>query len=576
MKNKKICLLLVIIFLLSSVVNANKLNVENSDSSFTLKNNSDSFYNMVIITDENLKNSNEYYNLQKLKEVHEDIEQGFKVKIKTIDEIETNPDFWADGKWGDGNESNPFIIEHVASNLTLFNDTPAKIRNFIRYAYYEKELEYVLIVGDDDIVPARRLFILDSSLDKRIPSDFYYACLDGTYNDYEDYQWGDPSWDIDPGFGCYVDFIQEVSIGRACVGNENELTNFVKKTIWYMETAPSKEFLRDVLFVGQHLDLQADEWGGNFLDDFIDTCDDEGYTTKGFPSDEYYIEKLYERDQGLWSAKKLCDEINKNNHFIVHDGHATWDKNMKITEGNIDQIHNNGRSFIFSVGCHAGKFDESDCMAEYFTVKNEHCAFAGVWNTGRGFYSSPGNRLNREFWDAIFGEGISRIGDVVRDCKEDLYFYLDAPDDPGFYIMEMLYGMSLFGDPAVSLIKPTSNRPPDRPEISGRKTGEYGVEYTYTANATDPDGDTIEYYLFDWGDGVSTGWQINSSASHAWNTKGNFDVKVKAKDEHGLESEWGKLQVSMPKIKIYNRLNQFFDNHPFLLYVFQYFLKMCC
>ncbi|MEA2054152.1 MAG: PKD domain-containing protein [Candidatus Thermoplasmatota archaeon] len=67
--------------------------------------------------------------------------------------------------------------------------------------------------------------------------------------------------------------------------------------------------------------------------------------------------------------------------------------------------------------------------------------------------------------------------------------------------------------------------------------------YTYSTSTTDPDGDNI-YYLFDWGDGTDSGWRGPYSsgstgyAYHLWNTPGTYQVKAKAKDEHGAVSSW--------------------------------------
>ncbi|MCX6672142.1 MAG: PKD domain-containing protein, partial [Euryarchaeota archaeon] len=85
--------------------------------------------------------------------------------------------------------------------------------------------------------------------------------------------------------------------------------------------------------------------------------------------------------------------------------------------------------------------------------------------------------------------------------------------------------------------------PPSTPQKpSSTTTGYADKSYIYTTNATDPNNDQI-YYRWDWGDGNYSIWlgPYNSgqvaSASHVW-AKGNYSIKVKAKDALGLESGW--------------------------------------
>ncbi|EMR73530.1 PKD domain protein [Thermoplasmatales archaeon SCGC AB-539-N05] len=101
--------------------------------------------------------------------------------------------------------------------------------------------------------------------------------------------------------------------------------------------------------------------------------------------------------------------------------------------------------------------------------------------------------------------------------------------------------------------EPGAPNKPNRP--SGPSSGVPDKEYTYSASTTDPEGDQINY-LFNWGDGSDSGWLglYNSgetvSASHKWTSKGSYEIKVKAKDVNGMESEWSDpLGVSMPKNK---------------------------
>jgi len=70
-----------------------------------------------------------------------------------------------------------------------------------------------------------------------------------------------------------------------------------------------------------------------------------------------------------------------------------------------------------------------------------------------------------------------------------------------------------------------------------------GIEYDFSSNTTDPDGDSISY-LFSWGNGAESDWfgPYNSgdtcTAAHIWNNAGLYYVKVKAKDTHDRETEW--------------------------------------
>ncbi len=113
------------------------------------------------------------------------------------------------------------------------------------------------------------------------------------------------------------------------------------------------------------------------------------------------------------------------------------------------------------------------------------------------------------------------------------------------------------------------NNPPDKPIIDGPTNGKAGVEYTYCIiNATDPDGDDL-WANWSWGDGSYSGWMgpymsgEDICASHAWEF-GNYVIKVKIKDDKGLESVWSDpFPVSMPKNKP-SPQSQYFNIHSII------------
>ncbi|KAA0003380.1 MAG: PKD domain-containing protein [Thermoplasmata archaeon] len=513
-------------------------------STSSLVNPSDS-YDYVIITSNYLKNAEADYTFRDLAEYKN--KSGLKTIIVTVEDIKNNPSYW--------NTTNP-----------LFNDTQAKIRNFIRDAYMNWGIKYVLLGGDSDIIPARTFvargeqgYFYDYNDIAAPPSDVYYCCLDGNYNYDEDMRWGETT---DGENGGDVDLRAEVYVGRACVGSKTEMSNFVKKTIQYEFTYDS--YIEEVLLAGEDMGWSgAARWGGNHLDEIVDGSTLGGYTTVGIPSNEYNINKLYDRDWpgNNWPKEELIKRMNRGVHIICHDGHA-WDNyNMKLENSDVKSLVNEKYFFAYSTGCWSGAFDNPhgrDCIAEYFTVKTEHGAFAGIWNTrygwGGGEYKpyniiDYGNhRYIREFWDAVFGEGIKEIGKANQDSKEDNIWRINE-----VIMRYCFYTITLFGDPSAP-IKEVDKNPPTKPaKPTGESKGEVGQEYHYTTCSLDQDGDSL-YYMWDWGDGNFSDWlgPYDSgeivTASYTWTEKGTYAIRVKAKDIHHRESPWSDpLVVSMPK-----------------------------
>jgi hypothetical protein len=133
-----------------------------------------------------------------------------------------------------------------------------------------------------------------------------------------------------------------------------------------------------------------------------------------------------------------------------------------------------------------------------------------------------------------------------------------------------------------SLFEPDGNQPPAKPSPpTGNESGAPGEIIEYSIQKTsDPNGDKISY-LFDWGDDTESFWLYQRGSiksSHNWTEEGTYEIRVKARDQYGAESEWSDpLVISMPKNKnmdIFNpwilRLIQrfpilkFLDNNQYL------------
>jgi len=447
-------------------------------------------YDYVIITNNALKNSGGVYTFQDL--VAQKAEKGVKATIVTVEEIEADPDYEWNGEYGDGSE--------------FFNDTAAHIRNFIKDAYQNWGIEYVLLGGDgdgadvggesgDNIIPARTFYSFTyiwpgnpnpNPHDDQIPADLYYAAL-GSYSD-GNWSWNNWNDDEDDYWGEFgeEDLYAEVYVGRAPVDSEQEVSNFIMKTIAYESS--DEPYLEEGWMVGECLDNRP-TWGGDYKDEIKDGSDNWDYTTFGFPQG-FDVSTLYDRDYpgNYWPKGEIIAIINNGTHLINHLGHSSTLYVMKLCNApfvqvgpycapsgctDVDDLINNKYCFIYSQGCYPGSFDNwhysypesedppapaypggytmSDSIGEHF-VTSAHGAFAVIMNSRFGWYmrgSTNGatQRFDRQFWDAIFGEGITEIGKAHQDSKQDTegLFFISGTTKWSYYALNLL------GDPEVEI-----------------------------------------------------------------------------------------------------------------------------
>jgi PKD repeat protein len=394
------------------------------------------------------------------------------------------------------------------------------IRDYIIYAYITWNIEYVLIGGDDDVVSAPILWVegLDEGTtpyQTYMPSDIYYACLDGTYNYDGDDKIGETT---DGDNGGDVDLIAEVYVGRAPVGNTGEVDNFVLKTVDYINRNSNDNYLEKVCLAGEYLGNHGiASYGGNYLDQLKDSCSDDGYSTIGIPSDIYNIFELYDRDWAgnNWPTSEIVSRINSGQNIINHLGHANYNYNLKMYSSNVNSLTNTDYCFIYSQGCMAGGFDNGDCIAEYFTVKTDNGAFAVIMNARYGWFwshSTDGDsqRFHREFWDAVYGENMAEIGKANHDSKED-----NLPIIGRSCIRWVYYEANLLGDPAVSIHGANSfnadfSWTPEYP-----RNNEFVYFYDESVGASS--------YHWDFGDGETSNQQ---NPSHIYTDEGLFDITL--------------------------------------------------
>lgn len=410
------------------IENPEALNTYESSTNIELQNKKsgicspDQQYSYVFITSQSIRDANTDFKVGDL--IEHRLSQGYAANIVTIEEIYSN---------------------------YSGTDEAEQLRNFIIDAYSTWNTEYVVLGGDVDIIPYRNLYN-----DQYIPSDMYFQCLDGSYNEDGDLYWGEPN--DGPG-GSDVDLMAEVSVGRISAETPQEMANFIYKTLAY-EKSPSAPWLSRSCILGEELGSQFGPgefaYAFPYMEEIRLGSKASGYSTEGFVSSPAFTsDTLYDNFSFFWSTDSLLNLINSNNYSIFnHLGHANETYVMKLEFEQADALTNSNPVFVYSQGCYPGHFPV-DCMAERLTTSSRNGMFSVVFNTvyGYGGYNQsrenldgPSQRFNRQFWDAFFSERILRLGDINTDSHEDNIWCIDYD-----LIRYCMYETVLFGDPLTML-----------------------------------------------------------------------------------------------------------------------------
>ena len=350
--------------------------------------------------------------------------------------------FWKTSK---GVPSGIVLVSNITSSSELNCtgvDTQEKIRNFIKDCNSVWSVNYVLLGGDNDIVPSRGGYgrvsgIPKDYLDNTIPADLYYSDLDGNWNADGDSIYGEVSDN--------VNLYPDVFVGRASVDTYNEAGVFVNKTLTYEKT-PSAGYLSKALMAAEYLDSITD--GGITKDSII---------SASIPQD-FAVTKLYERF-GNESASSFSTQFNNHQGLVNHVGHANQNALgmgfSSFYSSNADALNNGpAYSVMYSMGCDAADFTYSESIAEHFLNDQNGGAMAFVGNSRYGWYDAgqagdgPSDLYDESFFNAIFDSGLENIGRIFAESKAN--FITDSRHD-GNAMRWIQYALNLLGDPETPL-----------------------------------------------------------------------------------------------------------------------------
>lgn len=358
-----------------------------------------------------------------------------------------------DQKTGAGLTVHTETMENVTNQFAGIDDAES-LRTFIRHAYTAWGVRYVLLGGDINTVPYRGVYATCSgTVNLKMPSDLYFACLDGSWNHNGNENWAEPD---DGETGGDVDLLPEVCVGRAPVDTAAEVTNFVARCL-ALEQSPAARF--QACFAGEYLfdAYNAEAQGGNALDEL----------RPAFSNSHCPVAWLDDRPltTPAWGTADALAALNRSPLLVAHAGHTDYYTVMRFSRSNLNLLTNPTPFLLYSTGCHAGAFDNgpgADCIAEELVKRYARGAFAVLANTREGWYDSEAEeRYSGEFqirfFDRLLSAEKTSIGAAHQLAKQDLLGSVETSGSNRPYRW-CFFGITLFGDPHQPVSVPLSLR----------------------------------------------------------------------------------------------------------------------
>jgi hypothetical protein len=379
--------------------------------------------------------------------------EGSSVRMLILTRDALVPAFqpYADYRTGLGAPTVVRSVEWVRQNYSQGADLAETLRDFLRQAYQLWGVRSVLIGGDTELVPTRYAASVYSFEGELIPTDLYYACLDGDWNADGDARWGEGFL-----FGDFstdmADLYPELYIGRLPVVSAQQVTDFLAKLRAYTEPTVldyqnKLGFLAEVIWPASYVDGMAVLKNGADNAERIINQNNLGSTNA--------LTRLYETPMwypgaGVLTRSAGLGAMDAGHGIVVDIGHG-FRYSMSLgdasaTNGHALGLVNETRPFfLHMLNCSAAAFD-FPCLAEKFLL-NPRGGAIGVIGASREAY--PDNiQLFQEAWfHKVFSEGYTIAAAALHESR--LRYLSQTFDDVAYRWSNFI--TTYLGDPELEL-----------------------------------------------------------------------------------------------------------------------------
>ena len=298
-------------------------------------------------------------------------------------------------------------------------DIQEKMRSCIKEYYDLYGAIYVLALGDKDIIPIRLLG--DGIILRNFASDWYYSCLDGTWDGNENNIFGEYLDDID--------MIPEIFFGRIPISTSEQVKIYLSSIMNFEQNSEPK-------FLGLG-------------------CEDENMPGLGrvgieavlkFVPNCFAVGTIFQ-DETPEYAQRVIDMINANSiTYMAHIDHGDyWRFNCggnKIVLSDIANLYNTKPIFVNTVSCLTAMMPVDNYIAKQFFTNPNGVIATYIGNTSFGISPFSDQELLPKFFEIWFSDSLT-LGQAFNEHK--VAFLAEMNSGMRFCILEL----TLLGDPTI-------------------------------------------------------------------------------------------------------------------------------
>jgi len=311
---------------------------------------------------------------------------------------------------GDAYADNVLLAEYIemrrdeghrvekATVSEIGGDTDEAVRAYIQTQYAEWQdpaLSYVVLVGDVDDVPVHQGVM---GFGGGQATDLYYASISDAY---------------------LTDLLApDLFVSRISVNTVEELETYLTRARRYLlADYDQPAWMEKLSFLASCDNYYISEGTHNYVIDTYTT--DMGYTGT-FPEDPQPGGDLLYCHQGL-SGNDIAAALSDGRVIINFSGHGGTTYWADPFFGDLAEVtHPDAAPFVISNACVTGSFGRTsgDCWGERWLAHTSGAIlFLGASNNS---FWDEDDIMEKRMWDGIYADGITRLGDIVRNAKEQL------------------------------------------------------------------------------------------------------------------------------------------------------------